>query len=168
MTEPKRYYGKYRGLVIGNDDMAGRGRILALVAEVTGTTPTIWAEPCVPLAGINAGILALPAIGSSVWIEYEKGDVNAPIWTGCLWPNAAELPKKAPKPTPFASITLQLTGGVHLVVSDNPSEGITLGTVDGARIQISQTGISLDNGKGATITLSGTSVDINKGALRVT
>ena len=47
--------------------------------------PTTWALPCVPFAGINAGFFAVPAIGSAVWIEFEQGDPDYPIWAGCFW-----------------------------------------------------------------------------------
>jgi hypothetical protein len=60
-------------------------------------------------------------------------------------------------------------GGHTLVMSDLPGgPGITLKTVTGASIVISDLGITIDNGKGASIELSGPTVSINKQALAVT
>ena len=52
---PKRYYGKFRGLVLENIDPLQIGRIMAQVPDVFGETPTSWCMPCVPAAGIQAG-----------------------------------------------------------------------------------------------------------------
>ena len=50
---PIRYYGKYRGTVLNNVDLEQRGRIIAFVPDVLGLTPSNWALPCVPFAGIE-------------------------------------------------------------------------------------------------------------------
>ena len=81
----KRYYGKYRGLVVDNVDPLQIGRIMAQVSDVFGETPSSWAMPCVPAAGIQAGCFIVPPIGSEVWIEFEQGDSDYPIWTGGFW-----------------------------------------------------------------------------------
>ena len=80
-----RYYGKYRGTVLVNIDPLQIGRIMAQVPDVFGETPTSWAMPCVPAAGIQAGCFVVPPIGSQVWIEFEQGDPDYPIWTGGFW-----------------------------------------------------------------------------------
>jgi len=36
--------------------------------------PGTWAMPCVPIAGIQNGMFALPIPGSGVWVEFEQGD----------------------------------------------------------------------------------------------
>jgi hypothetical protein len=53
--QPNRYYGKYRGTVIENIDPEQIGRVIAMVPDVLGMTPSSWAMPCVPAAGIQAG-----------------------------------------------------------------------------------------------------------------
>lgn len=161
-------WGKYRGTVINNDDMRRRARLQVSVPELTGASVQVWAEPCLPYAGLACGLVALPPIGASVWIEYERGDINAPIWTGCYWPESGQVPSQVPPTLPFAAITLQVPNGGAIVLSEDPQRGILLRTADGAAITISSQGITLDNGKGAVITVTGNSVDINKGALKVT
>jgi uncharacterized protein involved in type VI secretion and phage assembly len=78
------FYGKYRGLVTDNQDPMGRGRLKVLVPAVMDDVD-IWAMPCVPYAGKNMGLYAIPEKDTGVWVEFEAGDPNYPIWVGCYW-----------------------------------------------------------------------------------
>lgn len=163
-------YGKYRGTVMNNVDPLMIGRIQAAVADVGGLIPSSWAMPCLPLSGINAGIFTVPAIGAGVWIEFERGDPDYPIWTGGYWGSTAEVPMLAKAVPPgVAGITLQTTLKNGIVISDvpGPTGGILIQTATGAMISVSDTGIIISNGKGATINMTGPSVDVNLGALTV-
>jgi len=171
---PKRYYGKYRGLVIENIDPEQIGRVLVQVPDVLGETPSSWAMPCVPAAGIQAGCFIVPPIGSQVWVEFEQGDPDYPIWTGGFWGLVADVPIFATAPPaipPGQNIVLQTTGQNMIMVSDSAptpvTGGIVLKSVSGAMIVVNETGIYISNGQGATITLTGPAVDINLGALTV-
>jgi uncharacterized protein involved in type VI secretion and phage assembly len=173
MTDAKKYFGKYRGTVVQNVDPEQRGRIQALVPDVSNLIPTTWAMPCVPLAGKAMGTYVLPQIGAGVWIEYEQGDPDYPIWTGCFWGMAAEVPALALAGLPVSpSIVLQTAGQNCIVISDVPGAagGIML-RCGGSTLMITQTGISLIAPKveitAATIDLTGIT-DINQGALKVT
>src|SRR5258708_36061190 len=95
---PKRYYGKYRGLVIENIDPEQIGRVMVQVPDVKGELPSSWAMPCVPAAGIQSGCFIVPPIGSQVWVEFEQGDPDYPIWTGGFWGLVAEDPLLFPAP----------------------------------------------------------------------
>jgi hypothetical protein len=79
---PKQYFGKYRGIVLDNIDPLQLGRILAQVANLS--IETNWAMPCLPYIA-TPGILALPPVGTDVWIEFEQGNLDYPIWSGCFW-----------------------------------------------------------------------------------
>src|SRR5262245_19468917 len=87
-----RFYGKYRGTVVNNVDPLQIGRIQAIVPDVSALIPTSWALPCLPGAGINSGVFTVPQIGSGVWIEFEQGDPDRPLWVGGYWGTAAEVP----------------------------------------------------------------------------
>lgn len=80
-----KYFGIYRGTVADNADPAQRGRIKAVVPEVSGNSPLGWALPCVPLAAKPAGLFVLPAVGADVWLQFEAGDPERPVWVGGLW-----------------------------------------------------------------------------------
>jgi hypothetical protein len=170
----KRYYGKYRGLVAFNVDPEQLGRIMVQVPDVLGLIPSTWAMPCVPAAGIQSGCFIVPPIGSQVWVEFEQGDPDYPIWTGGFWGTVAEIPALAivpPAIPPGQNIVLQTTGQSTLILSDSAptpvTGGIVLKSLTGAMIVVNDSGIYISNGKGATITLVGPAVDINLGALTV-
>jgi uncharacterized protein involved in type VI secretion and phage assembly len=170
VIESGSYLGKYRGTVVNNIDLERRGRLIATVPDVAALTPQTWAMPCVPYAGDQAGLYVVPPIGAGVWIEFEQGNANYPIWTGCFWGGASELPtlSQAAAP-PLQNVVLQTPGMTTLMLSDTPGPtgGILLKTSSGASIAVNDVGITLTNGKGATITLNGPSVSLNQGALLV-
>ncbi len=171
MSEPAKYYGKYRGTVIDNIDPEQRGRIQAMVPDVSGLVPTSWAMPCVPIAGRQNGIFVVPQIGAGVWIEFEQGNPDFPIWTGGFWGIAAEVPSLALVGNPVSpSIVLQTALQNAIVISDlpGPTGGIMLKTATGAMILVNDIGITISNGKGATITMTGPMIDFNGGALSIT
>ncbi len=164
-----RYYGKYRGQVVNNIDPMLMGRIMAMVPDVSGFAPTSWAMPCLPMAGINTGVFTVPPIGAGVWIEFEQGNPDQPIWVGGYW-SAADVPVMARIVPPGVSgITIQTTLKNGIVVSDTPGPtgGILIQTTTGAMISVSDVGIIISNGKGAVINMIGPTVDINAGALTV-
>ncbi|MFO1161118.1 MAG: phage baseplate assembly protein V [Reyranellaceae bacterium] len=163
-------YGKYRGTVINNVDPLQIGRIQAMVPDLAGFVPGTWATPCLPMAGINTGVFTVPMIGSGVWIEFERGDPDYPIWVGGYWGSAAEVPVLAHAVAPgISGITIQTTLKNGIVVSDvpGPTGGILIQTTTGAMISVSDVGIIISNGKGAIINMTGPSVDMNLGALTV-
>src|SRR5919112_3105908 len=117
----QRYYGKYRGTVVNNIDPMQIGRIQAIVPDVSGVVATSWALPCLPGAGINTGVFTVPQIGSGVWIEFEQGDPDRPIWVGGYWGTAAEVPVLAHAVPPAVNgFTIQTTLKNGSVLSDLP------------------------------------------------
>jgi uncharacterized protein involved in type VI secretion and phage assembly len=168
--QTKKFYGKYRGLVLNNIDPLQMGRIQVMVSDVSMLAPSTWAMPCATVAGIQTGLFALPPIGAGVWVEFEQGDPDYPIWVGCFWGSAAEVPSLAlTAPAPLSALTLQTTLQNGLIVSDlpGPTGGIMLKSATGATIIVNDTGIYIQNGKGASIVMTGPTVTINNGALVV-
>ncbi len=165
----KQYFGKYRGTVIDNIDPQQMGRLMVQVADASGVLPSTWAMPCVPFAGIQNGFFALPAIGSGVWVEFEQGDPDYPVWTGCYW-GLGQVPALALAGVPgVQQIVIQSTLQNTLMISDvpGPTGGILLKSATGAMISINDTGITISNGQGATIVMTGPAVSVNAGALEV-
>ena len=166
-----KFYGKYRGTVTENMDPMQLGRIQAMVPDVSGLLPSSWAMPCVPVAGKLSGVYVVPQIGAGVWIEFEQGDPDYPIWTGGFWGVVAEVPALALLGDPASpSIVLQTVLQNTVVISDvaGPTGGIMLKSTTGAMIVVNDIGITISNGQGATIVLTGPTVTINNGALVVT
>jgi hypothetical protein len=86
----KKFFGKYRGVVVNNADPLQIGRIQAQVPGVD--VPVGWAMPCVPCDLPKKVGNALPAIGANVWIDFEAGDPGYPVWTGCWFSASADTP----------------------------------------------------------------------------
>ena len=165
-----QYFGKYRGTVINNIDPLQTGRLQVMVPDVSGFIPSTWAMPCAPIAGIQNGIFALPIIGSGVWVEFEQGDPDHPIWVGCFWGSAAEIPALAlltPPVTPAITLQTPLQNGITISDMPGPTGGIMIKTATGVSLTINDTGIYMQNGRGAMLTMVGPTVDINSGALTV-
>jgi uncharacterized protein involved in type VI secretion and phage assembly len=137
---------------------------------VAGLIPASWAMPCVPFTGTQSGVYVVPQVGAGVWVEFEQGNPDYPIWVGGFWGSAAEVPALALAGVPVSpSIVLQTGGQNALMLSDlpGPTGGILLKSTTGALISINETGITISNGQGATIMLNGPAVTINQGALMV-
>lgn len=166
-----KFHGKYRGMVLNNIDPMQMGRIQVMVPDVSNVMLSSWAMPCLPVAGIQTGMFALPLIGSGVWVEFEHGDPDYPVWVGGFWGSAAEVPAMARLvPPAVPGITLQTPLGNGLTISDlpGPTGGILIKTATGAMVSVSDTGIIISNGKGAMLTMTGPVVDVNTGALTIT
>lgn len=169
-AKKQEYYGKYRGTVVNNIDPLGLGRIQVIVPDVSTTSITSWALPCLPWGGLQTGLFTVPMNGAGVWIEFEQGDPDYPIWTGCYWGSRAEVPASANLIPPMVpGLTLQTPKQNTFQISEvpGPTGGIQLRLGTGAMIQITELGIVISNGKGAMITLLGNIVNINNGALTV-
>jgi hypothetical protein len=87
-----RFFGKYRGVVMNTVDPLQAGRIRVQVPDVLGNNETGWAMPCVPCGVSKKLASSLPKVGAAVWIEFEQGDPDHPIWTGCFYGSAAKTP----------------------------------------------------------------------------
>ena len=161
MSSKTRAYGKYRGTVVNNLDPNQIGRLQVQVPAIYGTNTLNWAMPSVPYAGSNEGFYMIPPIGANIWVEFEGGAIDAPIWSGCFW-GQGECPAQAPLTkmikTPVATLTLD---------EMNPSAPVVIETTTGNRITITAQGITLEGATGAKIEMSGPQVSVNSGALEV-
>lgn len=162
----RRFYGKYRGKVAENVDPLFLGRIIPIVPAVS-ELPLTWAMPCVPYAGPGVGLYAIPPVDANVWIEFEGGDPNFPIWTGCFW-EEGQIPLEAPTPETFIFKTTSTT----MVIRELPGgDGISMGltflageapiniTLDEAGIQIQTEAVFELNSQATNITSDEVSVE---------
>lgn len=158
----QKFFGKYRGKVISNVDPERRGRLRVEVPQVLGTGTLSWALPSVPYAGVGFGFFAVPPVATNVWVEFEGGSPDLPIWSGCFWDREA-APLEAASPSTVVlktpNITLKLA-----------QAGFTLDVLaPGAapmKISLTSTGIEIVNGKNS-VKLNPMAVTINDGALEV-
>ena len=171
----KRYFGKYRGTVVDNNDLLRLGRIKVKVAALVDSDG-LWALPCVPYAGPNVGFHCLPPTNALVWVEFEGGDPSYPIWTGCFWGDG-ELPSEVLTAdtrllrTELAQITIDdLTGETTIKNDTNASITLSLDVKTEAATSthtVGAAGVVSESTPGKVeVSLSG--VTINNGAFKVT
>ena len=161
MSTSNRFYGKFRGIVIDNQDPKNLGRLKARVPSVLRDVESGWALPSVPYAGDGVGLFAVPPVGSGVWIEFEVGDVSLPIWSGCWWAEG-QIPDDA-KP----EIVVLKTPAGHRITLDDDGEMVQIEDKSGAKIVMDSSGIEISKGS-QKIILTSSSVKVNDGALEIT
>jgi uncharacterized protein involved in type VI secretion and phage assembly len=158
----KLFFGKYRGIVSDNRDPDSLGKIRARVPDVLGDLESGWAQPCTPYAGRGVGLFMIPPRDAMVWIEFEQGDTEKPIWSGCFW-ERGDLPQEA------SSVDRKVlkTSTTTVVIDDASGSGeVTIETAAGMKVVLSSSGIEITNGQ-AKIVVSGPRVNINDDALEV-
>lgn len=161
------HMGIYPGRVENNVDPLGMGRLQVSVAGVSGNAPLSWAMPCLPVAGRNMGMFTVPPNGSGVWVQFVRGEKDYPVWMGGFFATGEAPALSRNVPPGISGITLQTVGNNGLVISDTPGGGILIRTAGGAKIEVTDAGITIANGQGAEITLRGPTVDINNSALTI-
>jgi len=160
------HFGKYRGQVTSNIDPMLLGRVQVSVPAVLGEGRLCWAMPCVPYAGSQVGLYTIPPVGANVWVEFEGGDTDHPIWAGCFW-GEGELPTAG-----LPQVKVLKTDGITLTCSDIPGAGgFTLEVGPPVvpaqlRLVMDATGIAISNGS-ASVKLTPVSVSLNDGAMEV-
>ncbi len=158
----RRFYGKYRGFVVENADPENLGRLKLRVPSVLGNeVVTGWAMPCVPYGGdANQGMLFIPEVDAGVWMEFEEGDLEFPIWVGTFWS----------KPGGESELLLpnQPDGSEDSDVQDPPTRKI-IKTLKGHTIQFEDKEgeemiTIVEGGKGHIITMNKNGISITEGA----
>ncbi|MDX2059112.1 MAG: phage baseplate assembly protein V [Gemmatimonadales bacterium] len=159
------FYGKYRGAVVANLDPLKLGRIQVQVPAIHGEE-TVWAMPCVPLAGRQSGFVISPEVGAHVWVEFEGGDPAYPIWSGCFWGND-EHPAMEEQRTPDAQLAL-IIPGFSLRVGTEIKGGMTIALTNPLveteiKIEATVDGLQITRGKAtASITDGGVVVEFKE------
>jgi uncharacterized protein involved in type VI secretion and phage assembly len=166
----RRYWGKYRGWVVDTEDPARLGRLKLCVPSVLGPdVVTGWASPCTPYGGaVDQGLFFIPDREAGVWVEFEEGDLEFPIWVGTFWtrpddgsqvplPNSPDDGSEAGQPpSPPTCKTLKTAKGHTLQFEDaDDSEGVLLyEATHGHLIVLNQDGVTVTDGSGNQVALT--------------
>lgn len=184
----KQFFGKYRGKVAVNKDPLNLGRIQVSVPAIFGEGRQSWALPCTPYAGKDVGFFTIPPVDANVWVEFEGGDPDYPIWSGCFW-GENELPQNAKVEEPVKvqvfktdgiTITLSnlgnnkgLTVEVDKPVVEKPlkmvfnADGIELNNNNKTTTKLMAETIELKNGESSTVTIAGDSIQLKESAIEI-
>jgi hypothetical protein len=156
--------GIWQGTVRSNVDPLGLHRIQVDVPNVQGKSLSTWAR-----AKESLGTYRTPAVGDGVWIEFQDGDITAPVWSGGFIGSAQENPLDAAAlAQPEQVILITTPGGRHLKLSDLATDQGLVLKAGNAVLEVRDSGIVIDNGNGARIELKGKTTSINGTALEVT
>jgi hypothetical protein len=76
--------GSFRGVVVDRDDPLKIGMLKVRVINIHRDIPTEqlpWAWPKFAGAGSkNTGFITIPPLGATVWVTFEMGDLDFPVW----------------------------------------------------------------------------------------
>lgn len=164
------FFGKYRGRVENNIDPMQLGRIQVSVPTIFGDGRLSWAMPCSPFAGNGVGFFALPPMGANVWVEFEAGDPDYPIWSGCFW-GLGEVPARPA----VEQMKVFKTAGITMTLSDLPGAGgFTLEVGPPAvtvplKMVFNSAGIEINSPPGSIkLTSSGIEINSPPGSIKLT
>jgi uncharacterized protein involved in type VI secretion and phage assembly len=129
----KPHYGKYRGQVTDNNDPKRLGRLRAKVKEVLGDVETGWALPAVPYSGNGEGFYTVPPVGAGVWVEFEAGDTERPIWTGAWW-GEDQLPRNERRAAATPPLKILRSQKGMMLALDDDAETVTLSDANGSNL----------------------------------
>jgi uncharacterized protein involved in type VI secretion and phage assembly len=150
-----RYWGKYRGTVIDNNDPNNLGRVTAQVPQLLADTTLGWALPAFPYGGIaEQGFFAVPDIGAGVWIEFEGGDLAYPIWTG-TWYSTGAVPESA---KPAQKVWKTQSG--HKLVLDDDAGSLTITDSNGNAVKMDSSQIAITAGQATKIVIDAPAIEI--------
>jgi hypothetical protein len=84
-VQERRLVGKYAGHVVNNQDPLKLGRITVLIPGLM-EPESGWCRPSMPGGGsANRGFFAPPAQGAWVFVTFEKGNPNYPVYEFGNW-----------------------------------------------------------------------------------
>lgn len=180
-----RYYSVYRGRVVDTADPQRQDRIKVHVPRVSvgGDAPLpTWAYPILPTVtgGAQTGSSEVPPVGALVWVMFEDGQINKPVYMAGGWWADGE------KPAVFDGVDWRgwVSTGGHRFLRHDPEQGsgeLVWQHADGHAIRQLEGGaieltsgqtiakieggkVTLDTGSGQTIVMEGGKITVSGGA----
>src|SRR5262245_13083597 len=171
-----RFYGKYRATVVDNADPENRGRLrLRIPATLGNEVGSGWALPCAPYGGAaDQGFFFIPENESSVWVEFEGGDPDYPVWVGTFWGKPGGE-TEAPKPNDpdGAEQSDAQSPPTRKIIKTKKGHTIQLEDADGEEmvmlLEATNSNLVVMNGDGITVVDSKneTTITLDKDGLRI-
>jgi len=115
---------------------------------------------------VRGGLVISPEVGANAWVEFEGGDPDYPIWSGCFW-GQTEHPDVAYVRTPDAQLAL-IIPGFSLQVGTEVKGGMTIALTNPLveteiRIEATVDGLKITRGKAtASISDDGVVVEVKE------
>jgi hypothetical protein len=145
-VEPPRLAGLYSGtvLAVGKD---GQLQVAAPAPfDEDKVEAAAWARPCLPY-----GVFFLPEKGDRVWLAFENGNPDSPVWLGVWYPDG-KAPEEA-KSSPPKRRVIRTAGG-HVIDLDDENTKIVIKDAGGNTVTLDGSGITLKDAAGAELNLT--------------
>ncbi|MFZ3561355.1 phage baseplate assembly protein V [Streptomyces sp. BH055] len=161
-----QYFGKYSATVEDNRDADKLGILQVSVPTIFPPDELVPARAALPY-----GMFFVPENGTHIWVEFEGGDTEFPLWTGVQHIAGTFAPEAAKNP-PTVRAFRTPTG--HLLVFDDTSGSESVVLTDGAhthKLTFDKNGVTLTDGTNKhVIELTSSAVHIKhgKGVAKVT
>jgi len=157
-----KYFGKYRAVVVDNGDPEKRGRLKLQILSVLANQCSDWALPCSPYGGSHQqGFFMIPDVDAHVWVEFEEGDINRPIWTGTYWAQQSDVPDNAAKDEATTRLIQTKSGHILQFDDEDGEERIRLLHSSEAELEMDENGsIKLNDASGARLKMDAGSNEI--------
>lgn len=151
----RKKYGKFRATVVDNQDPEKKGRLKLQIPSILGTQQSDWALPCVPFGGgADHGFFMIPNVESQVWVEFEEGDIDRPIWTGTFWQQDMDIPQEGDVDEMTTRLIKTPSGHILQFDDKEGEEKIKLHHKTQAELTIDENGtLKLIDAGGALVTL---------------
>lgn len=144
IVPPETFPGIYRSIVKDIADPQKRARVKVLIPaihdenEKIGSLP--WADCCSNVAGPDRGILRIPDVGDVVYVMFEQGDKEYPVWLGSWW-GKNDLPSEVPRGNESDHLVIKPEEGFYIDMSvENGSKYISITTQDGTEVKLDDSG----------------------------
>lgn len=144
VVPPETFPGIYRAIVKAIDDPQIRARVKVLIPaihdenEKIGSLP--WADCCSIIAGPDRAVVRLPDVGDVVYVMFEQGNIEYPVWMGSWW-GKDDLPSEVPRGKESDHLLVKQGNGFYIDISDeNGNKYISINTQDGTQMKLDETG----------------------------
>lgn len=170
-----RYYGKYRAFVVDNADPEDRGRLRLRIPSVLGDEIVSgWALPCAPYGGAaDQGIFFIPEVEAGVWVEFEAGVIDYPVWVGTYWakpggesevpkPNGADGSEEGSVQSPPTRKIIKTVKGhtIQLEDADGDEMVLLVEATNNNVVVLNKDGIKITDAKQNTVTMDDSGIKI--------
>jgi hypothetical protein len=154
-----QYFGKYSAIVKDNRDADKLGILQVSVPTIFPPDELVPARAALPY-----GMFFVPENDTRIWVEFEGGDTEFPLWTGVQHIAGTWAPEAAKNPPTVRAFK---TPSGHLLIFDDTSGSESIVLTDGKsahQLKFNADGITLTDGKNNhVITLDASGIKITDG-----
>jgi phage protein D/phage baseplate assembly protein gpV len=144
----EKFYGVYIAQVLQAPAVAPEpDPAAALGARVNVSYPWLsdlnesgWARVVSPSAGAGRGVYFMPAVGDTVIVAFQDGDISLPVVLGSVWDGPARPPVDPPSPANTVQV-IKTRSGHTITLDDTPGIArVSIAHVNGSQVSLTADG----------------------------